>query len=93
LEHSFGPLDKTVMAELLAQRSVVFSAFHRHPVRSTNEIAFIACRSGAGGLWQPSGYGLQGGKSGSIRSHDVSGIRQPSSFVTSLMFPLFAAIS
>lgn len=68
-------------AELLEQMPVAFSAFHWQPVRNTKKIASIARRSGTRGLWQPSGCGLPGGKSGSICAHSASGIRQSSAVV------------
>ena len=58
---------------------VALSAFHWQPVRRTKKIASIAARSGTRGLWQPSGCGGRGGRSGSILAHSSSGSRQPSS--------------
>jgi len=69
-------------AELLVQMPVTFRAFHWHPLRSTNRIAFIASRLFTRGRWQPSGWGFPGGSNGSISSHSSFGIRQPSSFAT-----------
>ena len=48
-------------AEMLEQMPVAFSAFHWHPVRSTNKIALTAALSGTRGLWHPSGWGFRGG--------------------------------
>jgi ferredoxin len=45
-------------------------------------MAFIALRFGTRGRWQPSGWDGGGGKSGSICSHNQSGIRQRSSQLT-----------
>jgi hypothetical protein len=61
---------------------VAFSAFHCIPVRSTSKIASIASRSGTRGAWQPNGWNGSGGSNGSIRSHNQSGNRQPSSLLT-----------
>jgi len=55
---------------------VARSAFHWHPVRSTKKMASIALRLSTRGLWQPSGCGLPGGTSGSMRAHISSGIPQ-----------------
>ena len=46
---------------------------------------FMASRWGTGGLWQPRGCGFLGGRNCSISSRSVSGMRQPSSFITSPM--------
>jgi len=62
-------------AEELEQMPVAFNAFHWQPVRKTKKIASMARRGGTGGLWQPSGCGFGGGSSGSMRSHNSSGIR------------------
>jgi hypothetical protein len=64
------------------QIAVAFNAFHCIPVRNTNKIASIASRSGTRGRWQPSGCAGRSGSNGSIRSHNQSGIRQPSSLLT-----------
>ena len=55
------PTRETAGIEMLEQMPVAFSAFHWHPVRSTNKIALIAALSGTRGLWHPSGWGFQGG--------------------------------
>jgi hypothetical protein len=62
-------------AELLEQMPVSFSAFHWQPVRSTKKMASIAFRSSTRGRWHPRGCGLRGGSSGTMRSHNSSGIR------------------
>jgi hypothetical protein len=69
-------------AELDEQTPVASSAFHCIPVRSTNKIASIARRFGTRGRWHPSGCDGGAGNNGSIRSHNQSGIRQPSSRLT-----------
>lgn len=74
-------------AELHEQIPVASSAFHWHPVRSTNSIPFMAFRSGIRGLWQPNGCGLRGGSSGSIRPHRSSDKRHTSFFLAGLIFP------
>ena len=62
-------------AEELEQIPVAFRAFHWQPVRSTKKMASMALRSATLGLWQPSGWGGRGGRSGSIRSQRASGMR------------------
>ena len=70
-------------AEAQEHIPVASSAFHWHPVRNTNRIAFIASRSGTRGLCPPCGCALRGGNKGSIFPHSKSGSRHLSSFVTS----------
>jgi len=72
---------------------VASSAFHWHPVRSTNKIPFRALRSGTRGLWHPKGCSLRGGSKGSILVHKLSGNRQPSSFVISPIPPPKVVVS
>jgi DDE domain len=70
------PSWKRRWAELLAQLPVAFSALHWQPVRSTKKMASIALRSSMRGRGHPRGCGLRGGSSGTMRSHNSSGIRQ-----------------
>lgn len=50
---------------------------HRFPPREALVMApSIALRSSTRGRWHPRGCGLRGGSSGSMRSHNASGIRQ-----------------
>lgn len=62
---------------------VASKAPHWQAVRATKKIAFMAARSSTRGLWQPSGWALRGGRNCSISSQSSSGMRQPSSLVTS----------
>jgi len=62
---------------------VASNAFHCIPVLSTKRIAFIMTRSGTRLRQQPSGCTGGAGINGAIRDHNQSGIRHPSSSVTS----------
>lgn len=59
---------------------VARNACHWLPVRRTKKMASMAERSGTRGLWQPSGCAGRSGSRGSMRSHNSSGNRQPSSW-------------
>jgi hypothetical protein len=62
---------------------VASSAFHCIPVLSTNRIAFMITRSGTRRRQQPNGCTDGGGINGAIHTHNQSGIRHPSSSLTS----------
>jgi hypothetical protein len=66
-------------AVLLEQRPVAFRAFHWQPVRRTKKMAAIAFQSSTRGRCHPKGGGFRAGSKGTMRSHNTSGMRQPSS--------------
>jgi hypothetical protein len=61
------------------QIPVAFNAFHCIPVRNTSKTASIAARSQTRRRSQPNGCTGRAGNNRSTRSHNQSGIRQPSS--------------